>query len=375
MTTASEKYVIMSIDDDPVTLNSLVSILREDYNVRPFTSGKAALAYLAKNTVDLILLDYQMPDMLGIEVLDILHQNPITRDIPTIFLTSSVDSKSEVAALDHGAVDYITKPIRKSRLLVRVKLQLELQKHKKELESLVEKRTRKLHAAYSKLQAREDIALRMLAKATDLRDHDTGGHIERTTEFSRIIIEHILQNPKPGYTFSRDMAQDIIRSARLHDLGKIGLPDNILLKPGKLSNEEFALIKKHSEYGNVFLEEFVLETEDSFLITAKDIAHAHHERWDGSGYPLGLKGEEIPLSARIVAIADVYDALTSVRPYKRSMTHEEAVQIITDGSESHFDPHLVGIFLQYADTFDQIKKNIDLLPSKNTYQDQIPQDS
>ena len=355
----SDRFVIMSIDDDPVTLNSLVSILREEYSVRPFTSGKDALAYLAKNTVDLILLDYLMPDMLGIDVLDALRQNPVTREIPTIFLTSSLDSKSEVEALDHGAVDYITKPIRKSRLLVRVRVQLELQKHKKELESLVEKRTRKLHNAYSKLQAREDIALRMLAKATDLRDHDTGGHIERTTEFSRIIIDHILQNPRPGYTFSREVAQDIIRSASLHDLGKIGLSDSILLKPGKLTPDEFDLIKKHTVYGNLFLDEFVQGNDDSFLLTAKDIAHAHHERWDGSGYPLGLKGEDIPLSARVVAIADVYDALTSVRPYKRSLSHEEAVEIIMNGSGTHFDPYLASVFELYADTFDKIKKSID----------------
>ena len=358
-----DKSVIMSIDDDPVMLNSLVSILRDEYSVRPFTSGKDALAYLSKNTVDLILLDYQMPDMLGIDVLDALHQNPVTRDIPTIFLTSSVDSKSEVAALDHGAVDYITKPIRKSRLLVRVRLQLELQKHKRELESLVEKRTRKLHLAYSKLQAREDIALRMLAKATDLRDHDTGGHIERTTEFSRIIIDHILRNPRSGYTYSREMAQDIIRSARLHDLGKIALSDNILLKPGRLTKEEFDEIKKHAEYGSVFLDEFSKETDDSFLIAAKDIAHSHHERWDGSGYPQGLKGADIPLSARIVAIADVYDALTSVRPYKPALSHEKAVAIIVEGSGTHFDPYLTSIFELYTETFDKIKKSIAEHPS------------
>lgn len=352
------KAVIMAIDDDPVTLNSLASVLKADYGVRPFTSGKAALDFLVRQMADLILLDYQMPDMTGFEVLKALQLSPRAREIPIIFLTGSIDSESEVEALELGAVDYITKPIRPRLLLTRVRLQLELQTHRKQLEALVEERTKSLHEAYNKLKIREDVTLSMLAKATDLRDHDTGGHIERTTEFVRVIVEDILQNPYPGYEISRAEADDIVRSAKLHDLGKIAMPDHVLLKPGKLTIEEFDVVKKHPTSGEQFLSDFVRRMEDSFLDTARNIAYSHHEKWDGTGYPQGLTGERIPLSARIVAIADVYDALTSTRPYKEALSHEESVQIILECSGTQFDPYLISIFERHADEFRQITERI-----------------
>ena len=346
-----EKPVIMSIDDDPITLNVLVSMLKNEYSVRLFTSGRVALTYLADHHVDLILLDRQMPDMLGVEVLKALRNNPDTKDIPTIILTSIADSDSEAEALDYGAADYITKPIHRGSLMMRVRLQLELQTHRKALEQLVEERTHSLRQAYEILKDREEVTLSMLAKATDLRDHDTGDHIERTTEFSRIIAEHLYGNPADGYNISRRLADDIVRSTKLHDLGKIALPDSILLKPGRLTAEEFSLVKKHTEYAERFLSGFMQKKTDSFLATARDISYAHHEKWDGSGYPLGIQGTEIPLSARIVAIGDVYDALTSVRPYKRALSHEEAAQIIMESSGTHFDPFLVGIFDRFKNDF------------------------
>ena len=349
-----EKPVITAIDDDPVILNFLVSVLKANYSVRPFTSGSMALDFLKKSKSDLILLDYQMPDMTGIEVLNALQNDPLTRDIPAIFLTGAIDSESEVEALDHGAVDYITKPIRYRSLLTRVRLQLELQTHRKQLEALVEERTRNLNAAYNKLKVREEITLNMLAKATDMRDHGTGDHIQRTTEFVNILVTHIMNNPMPGYDLSSEAAEDIIRSSKLHDLGKISLPDHILLKPGRLTDEEFAVIKTHSQQGEQFLSEFVSKMEDAFLETAREIAYSHHERWDGTGYPLGLAGTDIPLAARIVAVADVYDAITSVRPYKRALPHEEASEIIVSSAGNHFDPYLVSIFKQHSDEFSHI---------------------
>lgn len=354
----NSKQIIMAIDDDPVILTSLITILREEYSVRPFASGKTALDYLTSETVNLILLDYQMPGMTGLEVLDKLHGNPQTREIPVIFLTGSVDNESEVTALELGASDYIKTPIQARLLLTRVRLQLELQRHRKELEALVAERTRSLNEAYNKLKIREEITLNMLAKATDMRDHDTGGHIERTTEFVGIIVEDILNNPRPGYNISRKEAEDIIRSSKLHDLGKIAMPDHVLLKPGKLTEEEFNIVKNHPVTGEHFLSDFVRRMEDSFLDTARDIAYAHHERWDGTGYPLGLTGERIPLSARIVAIADVYDALTTVRPYKRAFSHSESVKIIVENSGAHFDPYLTHIFERHADEFRQISEQI-----------------
>ena len=348
------KPIIIAIDDDPVILNSLISMLRADYSVRPFTSGEVALGFLEHQLVDLILLDYQMPGMTGLDVLRVLQNNPRTHEIPTIFLTGSIDSESEVEALEIGAVDYITKPVRHRSLLMRIRLQLELQTHRKQLESLVEERTKSLNAAYNKLKVREEITLSMLARATDMRDHDTGDHIERSTDFVRIIVNDILENPQRGYSLTNEEAEDIIRSSKLHDLGKIAVPDYILLKKERLTDEEFMIVKLHTLYGEQFLNEFIRKMDDTFLDVARDIAYAHHEKWDGSGYPLGIKGAKIPLSARIVAIADVYDALTSVRPYKDPFSHEEAVAIILDGSGSHFDPYLTSIFGKHEDAFRNI---------------------
>lgn len=359
--TQESKPVIMAIDDDPVVLTSLTTMLRTEYGVRPFVSGRTALDYLTRETATLILLDYQMPDMTGFEVLEQLHSNPQTQEIPVIFLTGSSDSDSEIMALEHGAVDYITKPVRPRLLLTRLRLQLELQKHRKHLEALVEERTKGLKAAYVKLKAREEITLNMLAKATDMRDHDTGGHIERTTEFVRVMVEEILNNPRPGYQLTRTEADDIIRSSKLHDLGKIAIPDHVLLKPGKLTAEEFDIVKKHPVTGEEFLSDFVHKMEDSFLDTARDISYAHHEKWDGTGYPQGLKGEEIPLPARIVAIADVYDALTTARPYKLAFSHDESVQIILSNGGTHFDPYLTQIFGRYSEEFRQISNRIGIL--------------
>lgn len=353
-----KKPIIAAIDDDPVILNLLVSILKKDYSVRPLVSGKEALRTLPALHPDLILLDQQMPDMLGLDVLKALRKDEKTHDIPVIFLTGSIDSDNEVEALDSGAVDYITKPIRASALLIRVRLQLELQVHRKHLEDLVAERTKGLHTAYNKLKAREETTLNMLARATDMRDHGTGDHIERTTKFVQLIITHILENPQPGYALSPEEAEDIARSSKLHDLGKIALPDHILLKPGKLTNEEFVIVKEHAVNGERFLDEFVRKMDDSFLDTAREIAYAHHERWDGNGYPQGLKGYSIPLSARIVAIADVYDALTSSRSYKNAFSHEDAMAIMLENAGTQFDPYLISIFERYEHEFHQINVSV-----------------
>jgi len=354
----SSKPIIAAVDDDPLILNTLATVLKDEYSVRAFTSGKSALAFLARQTVDLILLDYKMPDMTGFEVLESLRGSPHSREIAVMFLTGTNDSDSEAEALEHGAVDYITKPVRPRSLLTRVRLQLELQRHRKDLESLVEERTKSLAEAYDKVKAREDITLSMLAKATDLRDHYTGGHIERTTEFVRVIVSELLNAPNPDYYVTQTEADDIIRSSKLHDLGKIAMPDYVLLKPGRLTPDEFEVIKKHPVSGEQFLSDFVRRMDDSFLTSARDIAYSHHERWDGDGYPLGLSGKEIPLAGRIVAIADVYDALTSVRPYKDSFSHEMSAEIILEGGGTQFDPYLTEIFRRHAAEFKQIAERV-----------------
>lgn len=343
------KPVILAIDDDTVILNTIVSTLKNDYSVRPFTGGGPALKFLQTQTADIILLDCQMPGLSGFEVLRELQRSENTRGIPVIFVTGATEGESEVEALELGAVDYLKKPVRPRSLITRVRLQLELQNHRKHLQSLVDEQTVSLNAAYNKLKIREDITLNILARVTDLRDSDTGEHIERTTELVRIIATDLLANPRPGYAITPYEADDIIKSAKLHDLGKIATPDHILLKPGALTTEEQETIKLHPVRGEKLLTDFIQEMDDSFLRTARDIAYTHHERWDGSGYPRNLQGTEIPLSGRIVAIADVYDALTSPRPYKEAFSHDVSMQIIGENSGSHFDPYLVEVFLRHYD--------------------------
>lgn len=341
------KPVILVIDDDVVILNSIVATLTADYSVRPFTSGESALVFLDTQSADCILLDCNMPGISGFDVLRQLLTSPRKREIPVIFITGSTDGESEAVALEMGAVDYLHKPIQPRALLTRVRLQLELQNHRKRLEAMVAEKTSNLNEAYNKLKMREDITLGLLARVTDLRDGDTGEHIERTTELVRIIVEDLLENPRPGYEITEYQAGDIINSAKLHDLGKIGTPDHILLKPSRLTREEFEIIKEHTVRGERLLADFISHTEDSFLKTARDIVHAHHERWDGAGYPRRLVGTAIPLAARIVAIADVFDALSSPRPYKRALSLEESAQSIVDESGRHFDPYLVRVFQRH----------------------------
>ena len=351
---AEAKPILLAIDDDAVILNTVVSTLKGDYSVRPFTSGENALGFLAKQTADLILLDCQMPGMSGFEVLARLQSEPETRDIPVIFLTGAIDGDSEVEALEMGAVDFIQKPVKPRSLMTRVRLQLELQHHRRRLETMVAEKTKSLNEAYNKLKTREDVTLNLLAQVTDMRDHDTGDHIERTTDLVRIMVEHILANPRPDYTLTTHEAEDIVKSAKLHDLGKIAMPDNILLKPGRLTPDEFETIKMHPVHGEQLLNDFIRQMDDSFLNTARDIAHYHHERWDGDGYPIRLKGMQIPMAARIVAIADVYDALSSERPYKKPFSHEKSMAIIVENSGTQFDPYLVSVFEAHADEISEI---------------------
>jgi putative two-component system response regulator len=285
-----------------------------------------------------------------------------------------MDGDGEASALLMGAVDYITKPIRPQVLTTRISLQLELINHRKHLEQLVTEKTKGLSEALDLLRLREDVTLNLLARVTELRDSDTGTHIERTTEFVRLIVTDLLENPVDGYEVTKEQATDIIKSAQLHDLGKIAVPDSILLKPDKLTPEEFDIIKTHTSEGKKLLSDTVesmktAETRhikddegnriiklDSFLATARDITYSHHEKWNGNGYPQGLAGADIPLAARIVALSDVYDALTSARPYKEAFSHEKSASIIYEDSGKHFDPYLVEVFKRHEKEFEEISK-------------------
>jgi putative two-component system response regulator len=351
----SEKSIILTVDDDPIILNSVLATLKQEYNVRPFTSGETALKYLSKNTADLILLDYNMPQMSGLEVLKVLQEDPALKVIPVIFLTGSVNGDDEIEALELGAMDYLLKPFKPKSLLTRVHLQLELHKYRHHLEVLVEEKTEQLQASNRKLEKRDKITLDLLARASDMRDHYTGAHIARTTSYARIIVEDLIANPMEGYVLSKSYGWDIIEATKLHDIGKIAMPDEVLLKSGRLTDEEFLIVKQHPTHGGDMLRDAVKELDDdSLLRTAMDIAYGHHEKWDGTGYPQGIKGTDIPLGARISTIADVFDALTSIRPYKKAFTMEEAFGVLYKDAGAHFDPCLIEVVKRHEQDFKNI---------------------
>jgi putative two-component system response regulator len=335
-----------------------LSALKGEHNVRPFTSGEMALKFLGNNMADLILLDYNMPVMSGFDVLEILQANPKLREIPVIFLTGSVNGDDEIRAIEMGAMDYLLKPFKPKSLITRVRLQLELHRYRHHLETLVEEKTEELRQINRKLEQRDKITLDLLAAASDMRDHDTGEHIDRTTGYARIIVAALVKNPAEGYTLTDNKAADIVEAMKLHDLGKIAMPDSVLLKPGRLTDEEFQTIKSHPLYGAKMLEAaLVNQKDDSLLREAFEIVYCHHEKWDGTGYPRGLKGVDIPIGARIAAIADVFDALTSVRPYKRAFSPREAFDILYRDSGTHFDPYLIDIVRTRENEFESVMCN------------------
>lgn len=356
----SEEIVVVTIDDDTVILNSIVSVLNDKYKVRPFPSAEMAFRFLEKNNADVILLDCNMPpNMNGFQALEILKKNDRLKKIPVIFLTGETDGAAEVRALEMGAVDYLRKPFESLSLQTRVKLQAQLSAYQNNLEEEVLKRTQELHDALTQLKERDKVTLEMLAELSDLRDHDTGAHIRRTTLYSEILVNDILENPKPGYELSKQQGEDIIEALKLHDLGKIAIPDSVLLKPGRLEPHEFEVIKTHTTEGAKMLEKSIANFggKDSLLETALDIVYGHHEKWNGTGYPRGISGEDIELSARIAAIADVFDALTSSRPYKKPFAVNEAFGIMYRDSGTHFDPYLIDILKRHEKDFSDIAEN------------------
>lgn len=358
----ANKPVVVAIDDDPIILSSILNILTPQYEARPFSSGATAMRFITSSRTDLVILDCNMPEMDGFEVMDVILRDPITARIPILFLTAKEDGDSEVHALEKGAGDYLLKPIKPKVLLTRVRLQLELRRYRDHMTATVEEKTNNLLQAFNQLRGRENTMLNMLAKATDMRDHNTGDHVWRTTEFVRLIVGELMKSSKTGYILSEGLASDIIASSKLHDLGKIAIPDSILGKLGKLTEAEFEVVKRHPLHGADFLDEYVDRNgADCFLATARDISLYHHEKWAGMGYPFGLVGAATPLSARIVAIADVYDALVSERPYKNAFSHGKARDIITSDRGKHFDPYLVECFEECADAFrnvpNEVKRN------------------
>ena len=335
-TTSSPAYVLI-VDDTPDNISLLNSALKDEYSVKAATSGKQAIEICLSTTVDIILLDVMMPEMDGYETCRRLKDNPLTRNIPVIFVTALRESKDESFGFACGAVDYITKPIREPIVRARVKTHLALYDQNRALERLVQERTSELN------ETRLEI-LHRLGSAGEYRDNETGLHVIRVCHYSRIIAK--------AYGLPENEAELIYNAAALHDTGKIGVPDAILFKPGKLDDDEWVTMRTHCEIGY----KIIGKHENRLLSAAAVIAHTHHERLDGTGYPRGLKGSDIPLFGRIVAIVDMFDALTTVRPYKRAWSIEEALAEIVRGRSLHFDPQIVDVFLSVVPELTRIQQ-------------------
>lgn len=346
---AGHRPSVLAVDDEPTNLRFLMEILKGEYRVYPAPSGERALKFLEGNKPDLILLDVEMPGMNGYEVIRRIKEMPERRDVPIIFLTGLEGRDNEQTAFDLGAVDYILKPISVGIVRARAGLHIELETYRKHLEQLVAVRT-------AQLDRTQDAILEMLANMTSYRDNETGFHIKRTTYYCDAMVKALMRAEKPGYRITPDYAASVTKSAKLHDIGKVAVPDNILLKPARLTPAEFDMIKMHTVYGAEILDNAMEELGDtsSFLLVAREIIIGHHEKWNGGGYPYGLEGESIPLAARVMALADVYDALISVRPYKKSFPHGQALEIITRDTGTHFDPNLVELLWPEIDSFCQI---------------------
>jgi len=339
-----EKPIVLVVDDTIANIQILDQLLRNDYIVRVATNGEAAIKTAHSSpTPDIILLDIMMPGIDGYEVCKRLKDSELTHHIPIIFVTAMTDEDDEAKGLDLGAVDFITKPYSPRLVQARVFNHLAIKKRNDHLDQLVKERTLEL------FQSRA-VTIEALAALAETRDKETGGHIKRTKFYMKHLTELLRKSSPSKWDFSDDTVQLYFDCAPMHDVGKVGIPDCILLKPGKLTHEEFEVMKGHTVLGY----ETLMQAEknmgtDSFLGVGAEIAYTHHEKWDGSGYPKGLKGEEIPLPGRLMAIVDVYDAITSWRSYKPAMPHSEALAIIRENSGTHFDPLLVCTFEKIAD--------------------------
>jgi len=351
---ATSEQTILMVDDSPENLTVLGELLQPFYRVCAAVSGPRALRIA--NSIPrpaLILLDVMMPDMDGYQVFSRLRASPVTRDIPVIFVTGMAGTEAEMHGLEAGAVDYITKPIVPQLVLARVRTQLELKRARDWLHD----QNGFLEAEIAKRMAEneliQEVSIRALAHLAETRDPETGNHILRTQGYVQQLAQSLRPTPSLADQLSERYIQLLARSAPLHDIGKVGIPDAILRKPGPLTPEEWTIMKTHAQLGSAAIElaEFDAVQPVEFLALAKEIAHWHHEKWDGSGYPDGLSGEAIPLSARIMAVSDVFDALVTPRVYKPAMETEAARDIIAAGRGRHFDPRLVDAFLAHFDVF------------------------
>lgn len=352
-----KKQTILIVDDTPDNLMLLSALLKDQYRLKIATNGAKALQIAATApSPDIILLDVMMPELDGYETCRRLKAAPTTADIPVIFLTAKIQPEDEEMGLNLGAADYITKPISPAIVMARVATQLHLrntrqllQDQNRHLEHLVREHT-------GQMMKMQDAIILAMASLAETRSNKTVHHIRRTQHYMAALARRLREHPRFANALSAEDIDLLFQSAPLHDIGNACVPDHILLKPGKLDAEEFAIMKLHTVYGRdaILLMEKYLGGSNEFLRIAREIAYSHQEKWDGSGYPEGLKGKDIPLPARLMAVADVYDALISRRAYKPPLTHEQAVAVMREGRGTHFDPDILDAFLEIEASFASI---------------------
>ncbi len=344
------KSKVVIIDDNITNLGIARKALCDDYNVVLFKDGEMALAELPKVVPDLILLDVEMPGLNGFDVIRKIKnemEEPF-RSIPVIFLTAKDDGDSEFQGFNLGAVDYVTKPFSSALLKKRVELHLNLHNYSTNLENLVREKT-------SHIKELQYAIVHALSEVVENRDATTGGHITRTSKFLKALATQAIADGDYADELEGIDVEIYGHASQMHDVGKIRISDNILLKPGKLTDEEFYEMQKHTTYGGEVIKTAMTNVRElAFLEAAEIFATTHHEKWNGRGYPNGLKGKDIPIGGRMMALVDAYDAIISRRPYKEPKTHEQAVEIIVQDSGEHFDPILVKSFLKIADEFKKI---------------------
>lgn len=353
MNDAVIKRHIVMVDDEPVNLELAENALKDSYKLTKLISGAQLLTFLARVKPDMILLDVQMPEMDGYEVIERINSDPRTKNIPVIFLTGQDGTESEKKGFMLGAKDFIRKPFDNEIMKARIRSQMALYLYQTDLEEIIDKKTKQISELHQMLTVG-------CAEMIESRDGTTGSHVRSTMEYFEILLKEMAQHDSYKTELCGDSIDELCKAAALHDIGKVGISDAILKKPGPLNAEELVEMRKHGQIGADVIGKIISQTGfDSFLASAKNMAQLHHERWDGTGYPAGLGEVEIPDYVRALSIVDVYDALTSVRSYKRAFTHEEAIDIITHDVGKFFDPDIYKIFMSIENRFKEhlLEKN------------------
>jgi len=356
---------ILVVDDNEMNRDLLVRRLeRKGYEVMTAVDGAEALDILGSHRVDLVLLDIMMPKLDGYQVLERMKSDDYLGDLPVIMITAVDEIDSAVKCIEMGADDYLTKPFNAVLLGARINASLEKrslrkqeQKQRKQIEDMNLFLTARVRQQVAEIASAQIGAIFAMSKLAESRDPETGEHLERMREYCRLLAQDLAKSPEYAETINKTYIDNIYAASPLHDIGKVGVPDAVLTKPGKLTDEEWVIMKTHPIIGAETLREVDREHPgNAFIQTGIEIAAAHHEKWDGSGYPYGLSGKDIPLSARILALGDVYDALTSKRCYKEAMSHDKAVGIIAEGEGKHFDPDVVRSFMKINEEFIRVRE-------------------